>query len=84
MSWKPEVYVDGKWCGNALRFATRDEAEQNGADLLMCWFVPTDSRAVPSDDPVNYSYLNRKLEAAKIADHVDGYDRDDLGESPDY
>jgi len=25
-----------------------------------------------------------KRHHAKIADHIDGYDRDDLGESPDY
>lgn len=28
--------------------------------------------------------LERRVAAAKNADHVDGYDRDDLGESPDY
>ena len=29
MSFKPEVIADTsiKWCGNALRFATREEAE---------------------------------------------------------
>ena len=63
MSWKPEVLVSGKWAGNALVFATEQEASQNASDLLMRWFVPTDSRAVPSADPVNYSYVNRKLEA---------------------
>ena len=28
MSFKPEVIADssGQWCGNALRFATREEA----------------------------------------------------------
>ena len=31
MSFKPEVIADtsGKWCGNALRFATREEAKTN-------------------------------------------------------
>ncbi len=61
MSWKPEVMVSGKWAGNALVFATREEAEQNASDLLMRWFVPTDSRAVESSDPVNYSYAGRQL-----------------------
>ena len=27
---------------------------------------------------------NDERRRARIADHVDGYDRDDLGESPDY
>lgn len=65
MSWKPEVFIpsDNKWCANGLVFATKEEAEQNAVDLLMRWFVPTDSRAVESLDAVNYSYIGRKLVA---------------------
>lgn len=29
-------------------------------------------------------YLAEKRAADKVVDHVDGFDRDDLGESPDY
>jgi hypothetical protein len=56
MSFKPEVIADasGKWCGNALRFATRAEAEANVRDLMMRWFAVRESRIVVSDDPVNY------------------------------
>ena len=59
MSWKPEVYT-GSWSSNALRFATKEEAEASGKELLSRWFVPTDSRAVESEDPVNYeaNYLD--------------------------
>lgn len=57
VSWAPEVFVEGSWGGNALRFATKDEAERWGRALLMRWFVPTDSRAVESDEPVNYKLL---------------------------
>ena len=41
MSWKPEVIADnsGKWCGNQLRFATREEAAQNVYDLSMRWLM---------------------------------------------
>ena len=37
MSWKPEVIADssGKWCGNACRFATKQEAEDDVKDLMM-------------------------------------------------
>lgn len=56
-SWAPEVLVEGKWSGNAIRFATKEEAELYGLDLLGRWFVPTDSRAVGSTDPVNYRRL---------------------------
>jgi hypothetical protein len=54
-SWAPEVYAQGQWCGNAIRFATRAEAERYASDLLMRWTVPNDARAVQSTDPVNYA-----------------------------
>ena len=36
MSFKPEVIADssGQWCGNALRFATREEAAEAGIGLV--------------------------------------------------
>lgn len=61
-SFRPMVLVEGKWSGNGLRFATREEAERQGRDLLARWFVPTDSRADPSDDAPNYRYLDGRLE----------------------
>jgi len=54
MSWKPQVLVQGEWCSNALRFATKDEAEANARDLMRRWVLVRDSRAHQSDDPVNY------------------------------
>ena len=67
VSYAPEVFVDGKWTGNGLRFATYREADLWANDLLMRWFVPSDARAVTSTDPVtsvidaggNYSSINR-------------------------
>ena len=56
MSWKAEVCADGSWSSNALRFATKEEAEKSGRELLSRWMVPTDSRAAESDDPVNYKF----------------------------
>ena len=63
MSFKPEVIADGsgKWCGNALRFATRQEAEANVQDLMMRWFAVRETRVVESDDPVNYRYVDGRL-----------------------
>jgi len=56
MSYKSEVIADssGQFCGNALRFATREEAELYVADLAIRWTLVTDTRVVESDDPVNY------------------------------
>jgi hypothetical protein len=64
MSWKPEVIADssGKWAGNALRFATREEAEANVRDLMMRWFAVRETRVVESDDPANYRYVDGRLE----------------------
>lgn len=63
MSWKPEVVVDnsGKWYGNALCFATREEAEANVRDLACRWILVRDTRAVESNDPVNYRYVDGAL-----------------------
>jgi hypothetical protein len=63
MSWKPEVIADnsGKWVGNALRFATREEAEANVYDLSMRWFAVRDTRVVECDDPVNYRWVDGRL-----------------------
>jgi hypothetical protein len=65
MSFKPEVIADssGKWCGNALRFATPEEAEANVRDLMMRWFAVRETRVVESDDPVNYRYVDGLLES---------------------
>lgn len=65
MSWKPEVVADSsrQWVGNALRFATREEAEAQVRDLARRWFSVTDTRVVESTDPVNYTYIDGKLEA---------------------
>jgi hypothetical protein len=64
MSFKPEVQTDGtgKWYGNALRFATRAEAEAQVAALMMRWTAVRDTRVVESDDPVNYRYVDGQLE----------------------
>jgi len=66
VSWKPEVQVvnePGQWHGNALRFATKQEAEDNARDLMSRWMLVTDTRAVESTDPINYQWIDGKLVA---------------------
>ena len=67
MSYKPEVVDDnsGKWAGNGLRFATREEAEANVRDLRARWLLVTDTRVVESDDPVNYRWIDGQLVAVE-------------------
>jgi hypothetical protein len=63
MSYKPEVIADasGKWSGNALRFATREEAESYVFDLSMRWTLVSDTRVIESDDPINYRWTEKGL-----------------------
>jgi hypothetical protein len=86
MSWKAEVIADssGKFCGNGLRFATRREAETYARDLANRWTLVSEWRVVESDDAVNEPTRFTRQEDTRNANHVDGLDRDDLGESPDY
>lgn len=67
MSWAPEVIADdsGKWYGNALRFATKEEAEANVADLYRRWLLVRETRVVESDEPVNYAWKDGRLEEVK-------------------
>lgn len=55
MSWKAEVIADnsGKFVSNALRFATKAEAEVYAADLAYRWTLVRDWRVVECDEPVN-------------------------------
>lgn len=65
-SWKPEVQTIGdgdKWNSNALRFATKEEAEYSARDLAGRWMLVTAHRAAPSDDPVNYQIVDGQLTA---------------------
>jgi hypothetical protein len=72
MSWKPEVQTDssGKWYGNALRFATEEEALQQVHDLSLRWLLVRETRAVECADPVNYSYQDGQLEAVEPKESV--------------
>jgi hypothetical protein len=64
MSWKPEVKTieDGSWFGNGLRFATEAEAIGNVKALKRRWLLVTETRAVESEEPVNYKWADGKLE----------------------
>jgi hypothetical protein len=57
-SWMPQVIADssGKWAGNALRFATMEEAEANVRNLSMRWMLVRETRVVTSTDEVNYQW----------------------------
>lgn len=62
MSFRPMVLVQGEWSGNALRFATRQEALDSANDLMGRWFLVHDVQVDESVDPVNYRWVDGKLE----------------------
>jgi len=62
ISYKPMFLVSGQWCGNAQRFATREEAEASAKARFAVWTMPTDCRAEPSDEPVNYRRVDGRDE----------------------
>lgn len=67
-SWKGEVQVgsDEKWYDNAIRLATKEEAEAYVSDLFMRWTLTTNKRVVESPDEVNYQWsIERGLVAAR-------------------
>lgn len=63
MAWKPEVIteISGKWHGNSLCFATREEAELNVADLMMRWDAVRATRVVETEDAVNVRWSEQGL-----------------------
>ena len=67
MSFKPEVSTDssGKFYGNALAFATYAEALQSASELSRRWMLVRDYRAVESDEPVNYAFVDGVLTDVK-------------------
>lgn len=63
MNYRPMVEVNGReWCGNALVFATRQEAEDNVKALMWRWTQVTNTRVDETDAPVNYRFIDGKLE----------------------
>lgn len=62
-NYRPMVQVNGnEWAGNALVFATRAEAEANVLQLKWNWLAVTDTRVDETDAPVNYRWVDGKLE----------------------
>ena len=51
---------------NGIRVATREEGEHYGRDLLNRWFVPTSFVVTESSDPVNYQWVNGKLQDVPV------------------
>jgi hypothetical protein len=63
MSYRAEIKtrdLDDDWHADARRFATVTEAEACALDLALRWALVSDTRAVPSEDPVNCRWEPRQ------------------------
>ena len=62
-SYKPEVRTFGEqsFHGNALRFATTEEAEAYVLDFMMRWTLVEETRATACDDPVTHAWVEGVL-----------------------
>ena len=62
MSYRPMMEFDERqrdgshYVGNGLRFATKQEAEDQAKDLMSRWFVPCGYRIDLSTDRPNYRW----------------------------
>ena len=50
---------------NAVVFATAEEAEAGGRELLSRWFVPIGYEVVETEDKVNYRIVNNRIQRLK-------------------
>lgn len=62
-SFAGEVIADnsGKFYGNQMRFATKQEAENYIANLMFKWTAVRETRVVKTNDPVNYRFVDYHL-----------------------
>lgn len=69
MSWKVEIVIDdsGEWEGDALRFATEQEALAYARDLEFRCSAVREKRIVGSDDPPSHRWSARGLRAISAA-----------------
>ena len=57
MSFAVYVHLTGERpVTNAVRFATREEADRAGSELLSRWYAPTGFDVRESTDAVNYEF----------------------------
>jgi len=57
MPYKVEVYVEDEWCGNALVFPTKNEAEDYAKALWRAWLLVKDTRVMETNEKANYHFV---------------------------
>ena len=62
------VFVHGGWNTNALRFATREEAEAYARDLYSRWTLCEGHCAQESEDEVNYAWVDGRAVRLEVVD----------------
>jgi hypothetical protein len=75
MSYKPEVFVEGKWYPNGLVFQTETEAKWAAQQTFSNWTLCQDCRAVSSTDKVNAIYDFAKRDFTLIKEDENGQEQ---------
>lgn len=67
-SYMVEVIADssGKWCGNLLRFSTKEDAETYGRDLQARWTAVLEHRVMPSPDQPKHRWSAEEQRAVHL------------------
>ena len=65
---------DSDWAYNALRFATREEAETYGADLFSRWTALREYEVHASEDAPNYQIKDGRLSEIRPPTNPEGWD----------
>lgn len=58
MAWKSEVIADSSdtWATNSCVFATKEEADAAGHELMRRWFAVRKTRSTEVNETVNYTF----------------------------
>jgi hypothetical protein len=74
MAWKSEVIADSSntWTTNACVFATKEEADAAGHELMSRWFAVREHRPTEVNDAVNYifdfaAYRPKRIEETDLS-----------------
>ena len=70
MPYKYGVKLEGqsKLSFNSVVFATEEEADLAGRELLSRWFAPTGYKVVQTDDEVNYTIVDNTIKRLSTKD----------------
>jgi hypothetical protein len=65
-TWVTTTGDRGMFSTNGIRYATQKEALEAGSELAGRWFAVTDFTAAPSEDEVNYKFIDGRAVSLEV------------------